>query len=370
MPGDIIANPGGPLSVSAKNYVQRPEDKEAFDILVSGSAPICTVVAPINGGASSLLLRAYDRAAKIPNCLRRIVHLNEWVEQAERLTRLDLFRFLFRKLGAPNDLLERNVSDFFALKELFDDWARTQWVSYSRILIVVDGLQALFRNPTLRPDGLALVGWMGDLRHFATTGMAPYTNLVLLREYTGYTWSLAHASLDPSWKLELNKFDIKQVIEAFAQFGIGTDRYDAGKVLHLFHGHPYLTQLFADSMRKGSTYQDAWREALDLKGEYAGHWVRMKAEIELLNGERYRLGTVLGTTMVVLEHNDSGKPIRSQPDMESLFRLLPQRTREIWDKNSLHLRKFGLVDGPTAKPSMCEFYRNAIASEPMYQNDN
>src|SRR5207244_13519453 len=108
------------------------------------------------------------------------------------------------------------------------------------------------------------------------------------------------------------------------------DEHGVAEVYRLFHGHPYLTQLFAWSMRGGSSLEAAAEMALSLGSRYEAHWERMKDEIEFLVGKTYQLKRVLGCVA----------KIAVQPKSEPLDEI----EQEIWRSYRRGLQAFGLID--------------------------
>ena len=344
----ILVIPGGPLPINALNYVKRAADNELDELLSVGRSPASIIVAPINGGSSSFLNRVYQRAQTIRDNWVCIVHLDEAFSDEEKFTRLDLFRYLFRKLGLPDDKL---VHDVESMRDAFEAWARHAWSEASRVVLIIDGLDQVFKNPGSIADPLALINWLSGLRSEAASGKPPYNKLAIFTALVGKTWSAAHASpyATQASELRLRKFSVDEVREVFAQLGLGPNLYSAEEAHFLFHGHPYLTQLFAWSIREGSTVSNAVRAALSLEGHYGAHWDRMKSEIRFLIGTNYELTPILRAVSLAVKRSTD------QP--------LDKNARRIWDSYGRDLRVFGLVDGSAQAPTVCEFYRNAIESE-------
>lgn len=349
-PGPSISSPGGALPVHAVNYVRRAADSEIADILIQGSAAASAVVAPINGGTSSFLNRVYQKAQEMRDCLACIAHLDAAFVKDEPFTQLDLFKFLFREIGVPDDVLAAEHRDVSEMKAAFDRWARTAWKDANRIVLVIDGLDQIFASAGALTDALAVTNWLTGLRNEASHGEPPYKNLVLCVAFSGKTWSAAHASpyASQAGSLELNKFTVSQVAQVFEQLGVA-DQTQLEEVHRLFHGHPYLTQLFAWSMRAGASRQEARAGALDLESRYEAHWERMKTEIEFMIGRNFGLRKVLATTMKAAGH----------PSQQTL----DDAEDELWRAYRRNLRVLGLVDGSRDAPTICEFYRAAIKRE-------
>jgi transcriptional regulator with XRE-family HTH domain len=347
----MLVTPGGALAVQAKNYVPRKADREIEEILRDVRSPSSVVLGPIHGGTSSFLERVYQRARDTRGCWACIVHFEAAFVKGETFTQLDLFRFLFGEMGVPDDLLAGDSLDVHDMKDAFDAWAETAWRDAARVVIVVDGLDEIFKNAGALVDPLAVANWFQSLRNRAASGTAPYNKLALFVALTGATWSAAHGSpyATNAGALDLIKFSQQEVVEVFKQLQVDIDGDGIARVYELFRGHPYLTQLFAWSMRDGSSSEAAVEMSLNLAGRYEAHWERMKSEIEFLIGKNYSVRKVLGVVAKIVTQQ------RNEP--------LGEIEEEIWRSYRRGLRMFGLIDGPFAAPSICEFYRTAIERE-------
>ena len=126
----------------------------------------------------------------------------------------------------------------------------------------------------------------------------------------------------------------------FEQIGIEQNCYSAEEVHSLFFGHPYLTQLFAWSIRSGSTADEAKQAALALDGAYETHWERMKSEVQFLIGKNYELSEVL-TVVFEVSNRQSYDPLNYKPESD-MARLSPRssgfRPLGRHGKHAKHLR--------------------------------
>lgn len=349
--GPIMAMPGGALTVHAINYVARKADKDIGEILQDVRSPSSVIVGPIHGGTSSFLERVYQRAREMRGCWACIVHFEAAFAKGEIFTQLDLFRFLFREIGVPDDVLSGDRLDPHDIKDAFDEWAELAWKDAARVVIVVDGLDEIFRNAGSLADPLALTNWFQSLRNRAAGGTSPYNKLALFVALTGATWSAAHASpyATNAGQLDLTKFDRQEIMEVFQQLRVDIDQRGIEDVYRLFHGHPYLTQLFAWSMHDGASQQTATETALSLGGRYEAHWERMKSEIDFLIGKNYSVRKVLALTARIAALQAANQ--------------LDETDDGIWRNYRRGLRVFGLIDGAFKAPTICEFYRTAIERE-------
>ena len=254
-------------------------------------------------------------------------------------------------MGVPDDVLANDYLDVHDMKDAFDIWARVAWKDAARVVIVIDGLDQIFANAGSLTDPLALTNWLASLRNEASYGHPPYDRLALFVALTGKTWSAAHASpyASQAGLLELNKFSPPQVALVFEQLAVATDKLGIEDVHRLFHGHPYLTQLFAWSMRGGLTHQEARKEALGLGSQYEAHWERMKSEVAFLIGQNYSLGSVLSIVAKAA----------AEPKRQSL----DESENLVWRSYRRGLRIFGLIDGSHDVPTLCQFYWAAIDRE-------
>jgi predicted XRE-type DNA-binding protein len=349
--GTVLAMPGGALPAYASNYVERKADKDIEEILGTVRSPSSVVLGPINGGTSSFLERVYQRARDLPGSWACAVHFEAAFAQGETFTQLDLFRFLFRELGVTDDLIADGKLDVHDMKDAFDAWAQVAWKDTTRVVILVDGLDEIFKNAGAIVDPLAVTNWFQSLRNRAAGGIQPYDKLTLFVALTGATWSAAHGSpyATQAGYLDLNKFSLDEAATVFEQLRVDIDKAGLDDVYRLFHGHPYLTQLFAWSMRDGSSLQAAGEGALNLEGRYETHWERIKSEIGFLIGKNYSLRKVLALTAKVTR----------QPKPNSL----DETENEMWRSYRRGLRVFGLIDGKFESPTICEFYQAAIRRE-------
>ncbi|MEA2898042.1 MAG: AAA-like domain [Bradyrhizobium sp.] len=349
--GTVLAMPGGALPAYASNYVERKADKDIEEILGTVRSPSSVVLGPINGGASSFLARVYQRARDMPNSWAGMANLGPAFSPGETFTQLDLFKFLFRELGVNDDVLADDKLDVHDMKAAFDAWAQVEWKDATRVVVIVDGLDEIFKNAGAIVDPLAVTNWFQSLRNRAAHGIAPYDKLALFVALTGATWSAAHGSpyASQAGYLDLNKFSSQEAAEVFKQLQVDIDQAGLKEVYRLFHGHPYLTQLFAWSMRDGLSLQAAKEAALGLESRYEIHWERMKSEIGFLIGKNYPVRKVLTLIAKVAE--------QSKPN------ALDETEDEIWRSYRRGLRIFGLIDGKFDSPTICEFYRTAIQRE-------
>lgn len=347
----ILATPGGAVGVKAVNYVRRPADKEMEEILKDGRSPASVVIGPIQGGTSSFLQRVYQHASEMRDCWARIVHFESAFAQGEKFTQLDLFRFLFREIGVTSEALNNDNLDVHEMKDAFDDWAETAWRESARIVMVIDGLDEIFRNAGAQTDPLALTNWFQALRNRTGSGQTPYNKLALFVALTGATWSAAHASpyASQAGALELNKFTPQELADAFKRLDVEIDEQGIEDVYSLFHGHPYLSQVFAWSMRGGFSQQAATQAALNVASRYEYHWERMKSEIKTLVGDNHTVTRVLAVVAKVA----------AQPRPEPLGDI----DGTIWLNYRRGLHTFGLVDGTYNAPTICQFYWAAIKKE-------
>jgi hypothetical protein len=361
--GAVLALPAGPLPVNAMNYVSRSADAEVDKILAARVSPANIVVAPLDGGVSSFLNRVYWRARNIQNCYAEIVHLDTAFAEEQTFTQSDLFRYLFRRLGVPGDQLvpEENIAVAVErMKDEFNNWAHEKWSGASLVVLVIDGLDQIFKLAGSVAEPLAVINWLSELRGEAAVGKPPYDKLVLFAALSGQTWSAAHASpyASQASTLKLDKFSEPEIERVFQQLDI-TQSYNVGEIFKLFHGHPFLTQQFAWAMHRGASHDDARKVALNLSSAYESHWERMKSEILLLirkdrsqtaDTARALLQNILAKIVEVVDRG--GKNLTSE--MQGL-----------WDVYGRDLRVFGLVDADanTDTLTMCEFYRHVIQRE-------
>ena len=348
----VLATPGGPMPVNASNYVDRAADHQIAGILSEGHAPANMVVAPINGGASSFLNRVYRAAQTKSDCWVGMVQMDAAFFESEKFSQFELFQHFFRKIGVP--VSDAGDDDEDALKSAFDSWARVVWKNVSRAVLIIDGLDEVFKGARPSTKPLALFNWLNALRLEAALGVVPYTKLAVFLALTGRTWNAAHSSpyATQAASLYLGKFSRNEVEQLFAKLNISTDAAapDGTAVIDLafdlFHGHPYLTQLFAHSIRNLSGPDDAKDEALNLEGSYAPHWERMKQELlDLL--DNIKLEDLFCTVIYV-----------TKPDKK-----LDEQQRKIWRSYHRALRVLGLLDGTSSQPELCKFYRTAIENE-------
>ena len=343
-----LFRPGGALPLNALNYVERVADGE-IDGTLSGGALATVVIAPIGGGVSSLLNRAYQKASNKPGIWAAIVKMDVGFTPGQRFNQIDLFRFFFRKIGIPDSQTEN--LDEHALKELFDSWAMDAWANVSRAVLIFDGLDQIFINAGALGDPLTLINWLHSLRQEAALGRAPYDKLTLFLPLTGRAWSSAHASPygTQAVRLYLKKFTRHQVVQAYQQFGLRDSDIAIEDTYKLFLGHPHLTQLFLWSRKDGFSHHEAKQLALSTDGAYHAHWERMKSEILYLIGTNYHISQVLATIITRVDGDHYGHWSETQ--------------NIIWNSYRTALRTFGFLDGVWAKPEMCEFYRTAASHE-------
>lgn len=344
--GPVFATPGGALGVRVTNYVQRQADKEIDGILKDGSAPASVVIGPVQGGTSSFLQRVYQRADAMRGCWAGIVHFEAAFARGEPFTQLDLFKYLFQEIGVPREDFSGDSVDVHGMKEAFDKWAAAAWRDAARVVVVIDGLDEIIRNAAAITDPLALINWFQALRNRANDRAAPYDRLALFVALTGTTWSAAHASpyATQAGPLDLRKFTQQEVADAFKQLNVDIDEKGTDEVYRLFHGHPYLTELFAWSMRGGASLQSTKEAALNLASRYESHWERLKSEIKFLTGPNFTTERVLSAVVKAVK--------RGQLD----------ETDDIIMRNYRRgLQVFGLLDEPPSQ--ICEFYWAAINRE-------
>ncbi len=351
LPDPVLFTPGGALPPHAVNYVKRATDYEIDAILEDGSSPASIVISPINGGTSSFLNRVYQQAQVVQDCWVGFVHLDAAFAEGEKFTQFDLFKYVFLRVGMPDDIFADDSLDVEGMKFAFDTWVRQEWKDASRIVLIIDGLNQVFENAGSIADPLALINWLTALRNETAVGHSPYNKLALFVALTGKTWSAAHASpyASQAGHLLLKKFTAKEVAMLFEQIGIEQNCYSAEEVHSLFFGHPYLTQLFAWSIRSGSTADEAKQAALALDGAYETHWERMKSEVQFLIGKNYELSEVL-TVVFEVSNRQSYDPLNYNQS-------------QIWQGYRRDLRVFGLLDGTVNTPNICEFYETAIKRE-------
>ena len=348
-PPKMIVAPRGSLAVFAINYLERAADKEIRSVLEEGTAPASIVVAPINGGTSSFLNRVYDYARNMENCRVAMANLDVAFAAGEKITQVEIFGAVFRAIGMPLGLL---LGDAHEMKEAFRKWAETAWTGFARVVVVIDGLDQLFKLAGSITDPLALVNWLSELRYDAARGTPPFNRLVLVTAFSGKSWSAAHASpyATQASELRLEKLTETDVVELFRLLDVSTDKYDPKHVYELFHGHPYLTHLYAWDIRSGKDFEQATERALEIESDYEAHWERMKLEIGFLVGRNYALKDLFKA--VLLQTDNLNDESSNQKQME-----------DIWREYGRSLREFGLIDGNLREPTVCRFYLHAIRVE-------
>jgi hypothetical protein len=250
------------------------------------------------------------------------------------------------KDDAVEDIVENMKAAFYA-------WAETEWASASRIFLFIDGCDNLFRTGESRATPLTLINWLGSLRNEAGGNKPPYNKLTIVVALAGKTWSAGYASpfASQAARVQLKKFSEPEVVEVFDRHRIERSRYNLVEVYKLFAGHPFLTQLFAWSMRNEVTEEHARQQAIDLDGAYETHWERMKSEIRFLVGENNYIKMLAATAEICWQR-------RAERDDQ-----LRRERLKLWSDNYASLRAFGLIDGTKSKPEVCEFYRKAIEQE-------
>jgi hypothetical protein len=270
---------------------------------------------------------------------------------------VDLFRYVLRQIEMPQEqLLSSNVE---ALKDAFEDWALDAWQGLSRVVLIIDGLDRVLGNSNTDLDIHQLVNWLGELRSQAALGDPPHNQLILFTALTGKMWNAAHASPHASQAetLMLEKFSEPQVVQAFEQLGVSLDRHEVQDVYALFHGHPYLTQVFAWSMRDGASVKVARDAALSMKEPYGAHWDRLKAEVRFMSSDKYHLYTILAAISETY-HGASIRPVRKVGN--NVRNISPKTILNQYGRN---LRILGLLDETGDQQSVCEFYRSAMNRE-------
>jgi hypothetical protein len=354
--GPILTRPGGPLPVKATNYVRRDPDGALHDILLNHGSPSSLVLSAVHGGTSSFLNRVYGEAERLESHWPYFIDVNEAIDAAERFNQLELFRYFFQKIEMPDGMLVgRDVEE---MKEEFAGWAVNAWKNMYRVVLIVDGVASALSRAGSPADVWSFVNWFLALRNEIARNVPPYDKLILFTGLAGRLWTAAQASYWPGGMLELKKFTPAQVAAVFDQIGVDRSRYDATEVFSLFHGHPYLTQLFAWSMQEGCTMLKAKEAALALQGAYGSHWERLKLDIRDRVGATYSVDSVLAAVYEIASrvhlYSRRGRPPRVRT-------ISPDA---IWDSYGRHLRLLGLADfleGMDIKvPSICEFYRHAI----------
>ena len=334
------------LPVDAANYVPRAADQEIVDILTAGRAHSSIVIAPISGGTTSFLVRVYEAAKDLSNCWACFVDFAAAFPESRVVNLVDLFKYLLIKLEMSEEAL-KNL-DFDGMKDAFRAWAPEAWSGLSQVTLIVDGLEQVYRRAGSPTDVLPLLNWFAALRSDAALGEPPLNKLILVTSLAGSVWSAAHASPYSSQtsQLWLKKFTEPEVALLFRQLKIETGRDDIAEVHNLFHGQPFLTQLFGWSMRDGASLHEAKDKAFALEDAYETHWERMKSEIEFLIGTTYPIDQVLAVVLTAVPG----------PTYDSLG----SEAARIWNNYHRNLRVFGLVDRIGTQTSICEFYRNAI----------
>jgi len=351
---EVLVAPGGPMPFNASNYIDRVDDGVIDRILTTGEAAASIVVAPVNGGTSTFLTRVYHQASQMDGCWVKIVHMEPGFPDGETYDQYDFFKYLFRQIGVPKEILKDETLDAEDLRDEFVKWAETEWTGKGKVVLIVDGLDQVFKNARSITDALALVNWMMALRNAMAYGEEPFDRLVLFTALTGKTWSAAHASpfASQAKELKLEKLDKRQVAQVMKAHGktLLDDELDA--IMGLFHGHPYLVHLFAWAMHEGSGFDEARRLALELEGRYQTHWDRLKKEIAFLIGDEDELD---GFFRAVKEIGQVGT-------LSGLSEQAAKAHRAYG--SSLHV--FGLLDGSKSEPTICEFYLNAIEKHVEY----
>ncbi|MFZ1989436.1 MAG: AAA-like domain-containing protein [Alphaproteobacteria bacterium] len=345
----VLVQPRGPLPVRALNYQDRSVDREVTVILDDKRAPANIVIGPINGGTSSLLNRVYGATRTIEQSERRMINLDTEFTEGEPIRQVDIFRVVLRALGMTADLV---IGDVHEMKDAFRRWATQEWSDFSRIVVIIDGLDHVFKNAGSLADSMALINWLAGLRAEAARGDPPFENLMLFTAFTGQTWSAAHASPYGSQAQVLiaEKFNKHQITSLFSRFELEPDEKLVDDAMQLFHGHPFLTHLFVWDIYQGASAEAAMENALHLTGDYGGHWERMRNEIRFLVRNDFELIEILKAVVTKCKATVQDE--------------LPNRRLEmIWDNFARSLRTYGLIDGSLKDPALCRFYLSAIEHE-------
>ena len=97
-------------------------------------------------------------------------------------------------------------------------------------------------------------------------------------------------------ELRLKKFNEKRKSRVlFRELGLNPTNSLVSGAFRLFHGHPFLTQIFAWELRDGASQEQATNNATNLTGSYEMHWERLKSEItfRIRDKGQYSVATVL-----------------------------------------------------------------------------
>jgi len=336
--------PRGPLPVGAVNYLPRDADARIAAILDEHSDPACIVVGPIQGGTSSFLNRVYAEANARPKFLARLADLESEFAGETRLTQVDLFRAMLRRFGVPNETLAGDVHD---MKVAFGNWAKAEWAAYERVVLIVDGVDFVFKNAGSVLDAMALINWMAALRNEMARGEAPLNRLILFTAFTGQTWSAAHASTfgTQASELRLGKFTREELNKLADDLGVKLNEQEPRDLYARYHGHPYLSHL-ALWAHRALAGQDTRATPQAASRDEEAHWLRMMDEITFLVGQSFAVADVLRTVLAKIEGAE--------------FKIVPEIMARIWNNYARSLREFGLIDGDLKTPGLCGFYRTAI----------
>ena len=349
----VNVNPRGPLSVRALNYINRIPDEHVQNILETISSPASIVVSPIQGGTTSFLNRIYDMAGEMDNCLVRMSSLDMEFADGEMPLQTELFKAMFHNFGVPRENLSGDVQD---MKEAFHEWAENTWSKYERIVLIVDGLDALFKKAGTDLGSsnavLAVLNWMAGLRNVMARGEEPFDKLILFTAFTGRTWSAAHASPfgTQAGQISLEKWTPDAVQQLFSLFEISIGEYKLGQVYDEFYGHPFLTHLFAWEITQNSTYEEVIARVVNGENDFGRHWGRMQEELGYLTTGSVTIESVFEVVL----RKCGGQHDGSLPD---------SRVEALWQNFHRDLRMYGLIDGDTNKPTICGFYKRCIERE-------
>lgn len=151
-----------------------------------------------------------------------------------------------------------------------------------RLILVLDGVEALGRQPYLADFFTLLRGWMEAAVHPPWSALrvlaAVSTSPGQLVPYID--WSHCHVAI----KIELADFDDGQVAQLCAQYGLDWSISERRMLMQLVGGHPYLLRLaMGEARRRNRTVGELVSPASRVFTEFVAHckrWLRSDPDLQ------------------------------------------------------------------------------------------
>jgi hypothetical protein len=270
--------PGGPLPIGATTYIQRKCDTDIEALLNSGS--LFTVRGAPRSGRSSLLLQLNNWAEeKLKFASVAFVDLNTFLPNLRSITVMELLTEVAAAAGL-------NIADAPNPLEAGKICAQQIIAAPGRKLLILDSVDNAVMQD--RDKTWTILLFLLNIRiHLALHAPRKF---VAVTVFGAEAWSAYYKSafVTSAISVETSCFSKRQIADlAKIVTGKTGSNDNIERVNSLFGGHPYLTHLFFEDVRRGKSLDEIAGSALALHGSYGLHAERIVQRLKQLTSDEF-----------------------------------------------------------------------------------